>query len=264
MIKRYQHGAALGIGIGICLMASGGSTARMGPEWVSPGLAIGLMGWAFLLFGCVAFAQAKGYSPWFGLFGLLMLLGPVILFFFADRHPTLPGAGQPGSSPFAGPAAPPTSTRSPTSPAHPPLAPQPIPPTPQMAPAAQSRPKPSGTGLKVAVLALAGIAGLVVLLCAGVLVGTWMHFHATYRQWDTQTQPPSSQWPDGPASLKVGDRLEAEWAGDWYPVRVVEMMPGGWARVEWTSRDDLPEMVLPPSQLRAPADAPEPLSPPRP
>ena len=120
MIQRYQHGAALGIGLGMCLMWTGGRTARMGPEWVSPGLAIGLMGWGFLIFGCVAFARAKGYSPWFGLFGLLMLLGPVILFFFADRHPTRPGAGPggPGSSPFAGPVAPPTSVLPPTSPAH--------------------------------------------------------------------------------------------------------------------------------------------------
>ena len=118
------------------------------------------------------------------------------------------------------------------------------------------------------------IAGLGLLSCAGVLVAGWMFLRGSSQWRATEVQEHSSEWPDVPAPaemripipeppggpradgapLKVGDPLEAQWAGQWYPVQVVEVLPGGWARVQWTSRDDLPEMVLPPSLLRAPTE----------
>ena len=277
MIDRYKPGVYVGIGVGIWFMGAGGSMARMGPEWAPSGLALGVVGWGILIFGCVCCARAKGYAGWFGLLGFLGLLGPLILFFFPDRHPT-PRGGRPGqpASPFAAPAVQPPAALHPAPAVQTPSSPYPTPARPQMAPALQPRPA-SNTGWKVVLWVLVGVAGFGMFCCAGLLVGAFMFFHGSHQRWKTGVREDSSEWPDVPAPaemriplpeapggplangapLKVGDRLLAQWAGQWHPVRVVEVLPGGWVRVHWTSRDDLPEMVLPPSQLRAPSETPD-------
>jgi hypothetical protein len=277
MIDRYKPGVYVGIGVGIWFMGAGGSMVGMGPEWAQSGLTLGLVGWGILIFGCVCYAQAKGHSGWFGLLGLLGLLGPLILFFFPDRHPTPRGVrpGQP-ASPFAARAAQPPRALHPTPPVQTSSGPYPTPPATPIGPALQPRPA-SHAGLKVLLWVLVGIAGFGMLCCAGVLVAASLFFRSSHQRWETEVQEYSIDWPDVPdptemgipqpeppgkaladgAPLKVGDPLLARWAGQWHPVRIVEVMPGGWVRVHWAGREDLPEMVLPPSQLRAPSETPD-------
>lgn len=106
MIESHRNGGYACIGVGLCTMWVGGDMARE-PEFVLQGLCTGAAGWSILIAGCVLFAKAKGHSPWFGLLGVLGLLGPLILFFFPDRtepaadQPWAPQPGSPRPGPFA-------------------------------------------------------------------------------------------------------------------------------------------------------------------
>jgi hypothetical protein len=43
-------------------------------------------GGLIFIWGCGQYARAKGYSPWFGLLGLLSIVGLILLVFFPDKH----------------------------------------------------------------------------------------------------------------------------------------------------------------------------------
>ena len=58
-----------------------------------------IAGTALFIWGCFMYAQGKGYSPWLGLFGLLSIVGLLILVLMPDRHPEkAKGAAAPSAS----------------------------------------------------------------------------------------------------------------------------------------------------------------------
>ena len=86
MLREKQTAVNLGVGFGIVLSALG---LYMGKDPVIAilGRLFVLGGIGLFLFGCVNYAQAKGLSGWFGLFGLLHMLGLIILVCLPDKYP---------------------------------------------------------------------------------------------------------------------------------------------------------------------------------
>ena len=91
MIAAHQRNTNLGVGLGLLLtFLSVGLRANAGAE-SDAGLAvfaglIGLVGFVLFLWGCVNYAQGKGYSGFVGLLGILWCIGLVILVVLPDRH----------------------------------------------------------------------------------------------------------------------------------------------------------------------------------
>ena len=77
--------AEVGVLGGIVIMYLGGGIAQQGQEpWL--GMLASLGGLALLIWGCGHYMRWKGYSWWFGLFGLLLLPGLAILACFPNRR----------------------------------------------------------------------------------------------------------------------------------------------------------------------------------
>ena len=47
---------------------------------------VGIAGGVIFTYGCMGYAQGKGYSRWFGLLGILACVGFAILVWLPDRH----------------------------------------------------------------------------------------------------------------------------------------------------------------------------------
>jgi hypothetical protein len=99
MIKRHQTRANIGVGLGILLLIGSAVASAAGESSVDRGvirdsfvafmflsIVLGLAGAVFYLWGCVNYAQGKGYSGWVGLLGLLSILGLIILAVMPDRR----------------------------------------------------------------------------------------------------------------------------------------------------------------------------------
>lgn len=95
MIKSYQTKANLGIAVGFLLSVASGFIAApmMAPNAsgsVSPGALLSfslirLFGGAIFIYGCVMYAKGKGRSGWWGAFGLLSLIGLIVLVCLKDH-----------------------------------------------------------------------------------------------------------------------------------------------------------------------------------
>jgi hypothetical protein len=73
-------GAAIALQVGAKLLTNYGLTDL--------GYLVAVAAGVVFVWGCGQYAKAKGYSTWFGLFGLLYLLGLIILVFFPDKFKT--------------------------------------------------------------------------------------------------------------------------------------------------------------------------------
>jgi TRAP-type C4-dicarboxylate transport system permease small subunit len=87
MLPQYQRTTNIGIGIGLVLAVAGKYLAKTQPG------ALGVLGYAmcivamgFFVWGSAQYAKGKGHSPYWGAFGILYLLGFVVLVFLPDRH----------------------------------------------------------------------------------------------------------------------------------------------------------------------------------
>jgi hypothetical protein len=85
-LRKLETQATLWIGAGIAVMYLTGVIRYLAPDDVMVGVGVLLGGWAILIWGCVKYMRAKGYSGWFGLFGYLLLLGLIILVFFPNKR----------------------------------------------------------------------------------------------------------------------------------------------------------------------------------
>lgn len=83
MLAEYKRNTNIGIGVGFLLQLA---ARTMPPE--SGGLAafLSVLGFVLFIWGCCSYAKGKGHSGWWGLLGLLWILGLIILFFLPDRH----------------------------------------------------------------------------------------------------------------------------------------------------------------------------------
>lgn len=76
----------IGLGVGIVLQLSRFILVRYGI--ISPDVGSYIWGLGVLVFvwGCMNYAEGKGSPKWFGLLGVLSLIGLLGLFFLPDQH----------------------------------------------------------------------------------------------------------------------------------------------------------------------------------
>ena len=84
VLPEFKKNTNIGVGIGIVLQIVGRVLSNDG--MVGIGFIVLLAGVIVFIWGCGQYAKAKGYSPWFGLLGLLSILGLIALVFFPDKH----------------------------------------------------------------------------------------------------------------------------------------------------------------------------------
>jgi hypothetical protein len=111
MLAAEKRKTNIGVGLGLALLI--GAQIMEGPDGqvvifvgirnlssLTPitGVMV-IAGMALFIWGCFMYAQGKGYSPWVGLFGLLSIVGLLILVLMPDRHPEAKGSAPSASDP---------------------------------------------------------------------------------------------------------------------------------------------------------------------
>jgi hypothetical protein len=79
-MSEHKRNSNIGVGVGILLSIIGNSMGS------GLGMILLIAGTVAFIWGCSEFAQAKGYSPWFGALGLLSLLGLIVLVLLPNKH----------------------------------------------------------------------------------------------------------------------------------------------------------------------------------
>jgi hypothetical protein len=94
MLHEYKRTTNIGIGVGFVLVVVGRYLILTGPQDAAGvlGLVVSVAGLGFFVWGSSQYAKGKGHSPYWGVLGLLYILGFVILFFLPDRHKGAPQA----------------------------------------------------------------------------------------------------------------------------------------------------------------------------
>lgn len=90
MIPEYKRSTNIGVGLGIVLQIAGRILAHDGGALRPLGGLVVLGGAVLFIWGCAQYAKGKGHSPWFGAFGLLSIIGLLVLYFLPDRHKLSP------------------------------------------------------------------------------------------------------------------------------------------------------------------------------
>lgn len=86
MLAEKVRNTNIGVGIGIVLEIIGYVVRTHSPGLVALGLVIGLVGTVIFIWGCMNYAEGKGYSPWLGLIGLLSCVGLIVLLLLPDKY----------------------------------------------------------------------------------------------------------------------------------------------------------------------------------
>ena len=98
MIAEKQTKSNIGFGVGLVMASFGGvaATSRgyfhirgliiLGDALSVLGDALSVVGFGLFTWGCVNYAQGKGYSPWLGLLGLLSGIGLIVLVILPDKY----------------------------------------------------------------------------------------------------------------------------------------------------------------------------------
>ena len=83
MLKEKKRNANIGVGVGFLFQIVCKAL------WQGAGIGvplIGLIGTCLIIWGCFNYAEGKGYTKWLGLFGLLSIIGLVILACLPDKR----------------------------------------------------------------------------------------------------------------------------------------------------------------------------------
>ena len=105
MIAEKQTKSNIGVGVGFVVALLGRVAAATGASSHNQGLiilgaALSVAGSGLFIWGCVNYAQGKGYSPWLGLLGLLSCIGLLVLVILPDKYKSGgPPAGGGGYAP---------------------------------------------------------------------------------------------------------------------------------------------------------------------
>jgi hypothetical protein len=86
MLQEKKNATNLGVGIGIVLQVIGRILQMQSPEMALIGLVVILVGLGFFIWGCISYAQGKGYPALVGLLGLLSCIGLIILVVLPDKN----------------------------------------------------------------------------------------------------------------------------------------------------------------------------------
>jgi hypothetical protein len=86
MLQDKKTKTNIGVGLGILIQLLHFVLVLEG--YVSPtlGLMIEIVGLVIFTWGCMNYAEVKGYSKWLGLVGLLSCIGLLVLVFVPDRN----------------------------------------------------------------------------------------------------------------------------------------------------------------------------------
>lgn len=89
MLQEYKTKTNIGVGIGLILTGMGRVLLGGGdqPGYIA-GLIFEISGIIVFIWGCMSYARGKGYHPLFGLFGLLYILGLLVLVLLRDKYKT--------------------------------------------------------------------------------------------------------------------------------------------------------------------------------
>ena len=88
MLAEYKTRTNVGIGVGFLMQVAGNVIGGISSSSALAmlGLLISLAGFGLFIWGCISYAQGKGYHGAWGLLGVISLLGLIILVFFPDKH----------------------------------------------------------------------------------------------------------------------------------------------------------------------------------
>ena len=86
MLQENKTNTNIGVGIGIILQIAGRVLIYAMPNLALLGLGICLVGLIFFIWGCMNYAEGKGYSKWLGLLGLLSCIGLIVLVILPDNN----------------------------------------------------------------------------------------------------------------------------------------------------------------------------------
>lgn len=86
MLPEKKTNTNIGVGVGILLQIIGRVMMMQGDSMATIGLLVSLVGTGAFIWGCINYAQGKGY-PWaLGLLGLLSCLGLIVLVVIPDKN----------------------------------------------------------------------------------------------------------------------------------------------------------------------------------
>lgn len=88
MLQQYKKQTNIGVGLGFLTSLISKILEKQDPSQILLIWGLAIAGIGLIVWGCVGYAKGKGYSPYWGAFGLLWILGFVILALFPDRHKT--------------------------------------------------------------------------------------------------------------------------------------------------------------------------------
>jgi len=88
MLEPYKKKTNIFVGVGFITQIIGrhftlGATTSLS---LALGYLLQIAGAVLMVIGCVNYAKGKGYSGAWGLFGILSILGFIVLALFPDRH----------------------------------------------------------------------------------------------------------------------------------------------------------------------------------
>ena len=86
MLPEKKTNTNIGVGVGILLQIAGSVVVLEVPSLALVGRTLSLVGLLFFIWGCMNYAEGKGYSKWLGLLGLLSCIGLIVLVILPDNN----------------------------------------------------------------------------------------------------------------------------------------------------------------------------------
>ena len=86
MLQENRTNTTIGLGGGILLQVAGQVLTKAMPGLALIGFLICLVGLAFFIWGCMNYAEGKGYDKVLGLLGLLSCIGLIVLWLLPDKN----------------------------------------------------------------------------------------------------------------------------------------------------------------------------------
>jgi hypothetical protein len=86
MLPENKKNTNIGVGVGLLLQFAGKVLMNQEGVLILPGFLAVLAGTAGIIWGCMNYAEGKGYPKWFGLLGLLSCFGLIVLILFPDHY----------------------------------------------------------------------------------------------------------------------------------------------------------------------------------
>lgn len=90
MLQEKKLNTNSGVFVGLVLLSS--TQFLLSSHYISPTVSL-IFGWIAIMalcWGCMNYAEGKGYSKWYGLLGILSCVGFVILAVMPDRNKNSP------------------------------------------------------------------------------------------------------------------------------------------------------------------------------